>query len=265
MVLINSPKGSQITPVSKCELKMESGVCIKYIAPSHVNPLIEICAECTNSMETDLSHTVPKKRSSYDGFFLDDMNANDPSDDWEGVNALCQAIDTIIQHDLTDMAVGKNVLELGFCTGLPSVFVMQNGASHVTLYCADDAMLSLCVKPTLSRNSIEESQQKFVNGDFDHLKESLEEKQFDVILATEFLNTERASFEQLHDIIDYALAPDGICLFSSRMYYFNCDGSLPEFLELVKSKGKFESYTRWTSPKSDVVQRKVVQLTRTMR
>ncbi|KHN85653.1 Cyclin-dependent kinase 16 [Toxocara canis] len=56
-----------------------------------------------------------------------------------------------------------------------------------------------------------------------------------------------------------------LLLLTARMYYFNCEGNLPVFLDLIKSRGKFEVYTRWTSSKNDVVQRKVIQLTRTIR
>ena len=54
-------------------------------------------------------------------------------------------------------------------------------------------------------------------------------------------------------------------LLTARTFYFNCDGNLPEFLSLIKSKGKFDVYVRWCSSKLDVVQRKVVQLTRIIR
>ncbi|KHN82678.1 Uncharacterized protein F22B7.9 [Toxocara canis] len=257
MVLLNLPKNSQVAAASNCELILESGRCIRYVAPAHANPTKEIYTESVTSLESDKAHSVTRKRSSYD--------ASDPSDDWEGVNALCQTLDTVLKCESEDIVKGKNVLEIGFCTGLPSVFALENGASHVTLCCADDAMLNSCVKPTLARNKVKQAKRKFIYGDVENLKRSSKEKHYDVIFATELLNTDRVSFEHLHDILDYALAPDGICLLTARMYYFNCEGNLPVFLDLIKSRGKFEVYTRWTSSKNDVVQRKVIQLTRTIR
>uniref|UniRef100_A0A915BKE0 Uncharacterized protein n=2 Tax=Parascaris univalens TaxID=6257 RepID=A0A915BKE0_PARUN len=257
MVLQSSSETSQVAASANCELTMESGRCIRYVAPAHANPSKVTYAESVTSMDSDTSHRAIRKRSSYD--------ASDSSDDWEGVNAICQTLDTALKHECEDMFKGKDVLEIGFCTGLPSVLALENGAAHATLYSADEAMMNLCVKPTLARNKIKQSKRKFISGDLGVVKQSSKEKQYDVIFAIEFLNTDRASFEHLHDILDYALASDGICLLTARMYYFNCEGNLPEFLNLIKSKGKFEAYTRWTSPKSDVVQRKVIQLTRTIR
>lgn len=254
MVVITSPKASLAAGIN-CELMLESGRCIYYVAPPDVNLTKEIYSE-SDAIDAEPTRAV-RKNSSY--------TTNDPTDDWEGVNALCSALDKTLELESAEILDGKNVLEIGFCTGLPSVFALANGASNVTLHCADKEMLDYYVIPTLARNKVKHSQRKLISGGLDNLKKSIKEKQFDMVLAPEYINTERADFEELHDFIDYALAPDGICFLTSRMYYFNCDGNLPEFLDLIKSKGKFEPYIRWTSSKSDVVQRKVVQLTRSMR
>lgn len=51
----------------------------------------------------------------------------------------------------------------------------------------------------------------------------------------------------------------------SRSFYHNCEISLTQLLELAKTYYRFDWFARWSSPKFDVVQRKVVQLTRAIR
>ncbi|VDD86348.1 unnamed protein product [Enterobius vermicularis] len=252
MVLITSAKASEAA-ASSCKLVLESGKCIDYVAPAHANLSPEIQSESNDIVSDDFAG---RRKSSY---------ASDSSDDWEGVNALCHVLDNIIQYESDEIVDGQSVLEVGFSTGLPSIFALANGASHVTLHCPDKEMLDCFIKATFSRNQVKLSQRKFVTGDLDNLKKSTKPKQFDVILAPEYINANHTEFEALHDFLDYALAPDGICLLTARTFYFNCDGNLPEFLSLIKSKGKFDVYVRWCSSKLDVVQRKVVQLTRIIR
>ncbi|KHN82683.1 hypothetical protein Tcan_01999 [Toxocara canis] len=66
MVLLNLPKNSQVAAASNCELILESGRCIRYVAPAHANPTKEIYTESVTSLESDKAHSVTRKRSSYD-------------------------------------------------------------------------------------------------------------------------------------------------------------------------------------------------------
>jgi len=187
-------------------------------------------------------------------------------DKWDGANDLCQFTDNCIEIEKdVEMFEGKRVLEIGFCTGLPSVFAFENGASSVTLHCLDPTSLSSFVKPTLGRNNVPRNRSKFSSGDLEGCRRALNGQKFDVILAAELINTEESEFEAIHELLDSALAPNGIVLFSSRPYYSHCSGSLPTFLDLVKVKGVFDADIRWTSSKSDSAPRKVVQLNRSIR
>uniref|UniRef100_A0A158R4D7 MTS domain-containing protein n=1 Tax=Syphacia muris TaxID=451379 RepID=A0A158R4D7_9BILA len=261
MVLILPSKASQAA-ATNCELLLESGKCIHYVAPAHANPCKEVHTE-SNDIIAD--NNIAKRKSSY--------GANDSSDDWEGVNALCHVLDSMVQCETDAFTEGRSVLEacfkcvalIGFATGLPSVFALANGARQATVHCSNKENLECFIKPTFNRNKVNQSRRKFICGDLKNLRNSTKPKQFDVILAPEYINANLTEFEALHDFIDYALAADGICLLTARMFYFNCDGSLPEFLSLVKARGKFDVYIRWSSSKLDVVQRKVVQLTRIIR
>uniref|UniRef100_A0A915PGJ8 Methyltransferase type 11 domain-containing protein n=1 Tax=Setaria digitata TaxID=48799 RepID=A0A915PGJ8_9BILA len=247
MVLSNSTKSSQAA-FSEGTLELESGMKISYVAPAHAAPLKE------NSLAENSLSSVPRKRS-----FMDGIN---PREEWEGVCDMCYALDHAVRFETDDLVKGRKI---GFCTALPSVFAIKNGAKHITLHSNNNEMMESCVKPTLSRNKIKNVQQRTLCSSLEDLRKLVDPNEFDVILAVEFFNREGNRFEEIHDFIDYALANDGVCLLESRMFCINCESSLHDFLDLVKSKGKFDVYTRWSTPKSEIIQRRVIQLTRAMR
>ncbi|VDP48465.1 unnamed protein product [Heligmosomoides polygyrus] len=236
MVLL-STNIDNVTPVP-CELKLESGRFIRYVAPKDANP----CKE---------HYTLPCSPNG----------RVDQTVCWEGVNTLCQLLDAIVE---TDFFERKSVLEIGFATGLPSVYAYENGASEVALHCGSKTSLQMYCKPTLRRNAIPENKCKFSSGDLTQMKKAIGGKKFDVILAPELLHRKEEEFELVHQILDEALSHDGICFLSSPTHYFTVDSSLSSFLDLVKKYRKFDIMERWSSPRTDVVQRKVVQLTRSL-
>lgn len=250
MVLLNATKDGQAA-VLENTLELQSGLKIHYMVPSHAAPVKE------NSPTENTIGVAVRKSSNFDG--------NDPREDWEGVFEMCYALDHAVQFETEDLLKGRKVLEIGFCTALPSVFALSNGAEHVTLHSNDDEMMETYVKPTLTRNKIKGVQRKTFSSSLEDFRKSVNPNEFDVILAVEIFSTEKNHFEEIHDFIDYALTNDGVCLLESRMFYINCEGSLPDFLDLVKVKGKFDVYTRWSSPKTEIIQRKVIQLTRAIR
>ncbi|CAJ0597723.1 unnamed protein product [Cylicocyclus nassatus] len=252
MVLL-SANIDAVAPVP-CELKLESGRYIRYVAPKDANPRKEVL--CNGTFE-ELHITQRRKSSGSDGI--------DQTMCWEAVNSLCQMLDAIVESEMeTDFFEGKSVLEIGFATGLPSVYAYENGAAEITLHCPSKTSLQMYCKPTLRRNAIPENKCKFSSGDLTEMKKALGGKRFDVILAADLLNRSEDEFEMVHEILDEALSHDGICLLSSPSHYFTVDSSLASFLELVKRHRQFDVIERWSSPRTDVVQRKVVQLTRSL-
>ncbi|KAI1721116.1 lysine methyltransferase domain-containing protein [Ditylenchus destructor] len=256
MVLIESMKMSQ-EAATNCEMPMDSGRRIHYVAPRKYSQLLTGKQE-GDSCDFLMPANVQRKLST--------NGSSEEVDKWEGVNDLCQMCDNCIEIERDiQMFEGKRVLEIGFCTGLPSVFAFEHGASSVTLHCTDASTLEEFVKPTIRRNNVPRSRSKFSSGDWESCKRALSGQKFDVILAPELLNAEENEFEQIHAILDVALAPNGIVLFSARPYYSHCSGSLPVFLDLVKMKACFDADARWMSTKSESAPRNVVQLTRSMR
>ena len=239
--------------VTTCEIHMDSGKLVTYVAPAKYAPLQTILKQ----------HQDNGPHLKMIGQNQDD----EEMDKWVGVSHLCQCVDDAIEiHKDIHMFAGKRVLELGFCTGVPSSFAFEHGATSVALYCHDALKMNRFVKPTLRRNNVTRSCCKFITGDLENCKISLHGQKYDVILAPELMNTDVENFEAIHELLDAALAQNGIILISSRPYYAHCSGSLPTFLELVKLKGAFDYEIRWTPADSfDSAPRKVVQLMRAIR
>jgi predicted nicotinamide N-methyase len=133
------------------------------------------------------------------------------NDRWEGVADLCQALDDmmIIEKD-DELFLGKSILELGFTTGIPSTLAMDSGANEISLHSWDKLTQDAYVKPTIRRNAIPKNMCKFSAGDLQTCLRSLGGKKFDVVLAPEYICDDEENFEQLHDILDAALAPNGL-------------------------------------------------------
>ncbi|CAI2349415.1 unnamed protein product [Caenorhabditis sp. 36 PRJEB53466] len=242
-MVISMPTIPSVAPIN-CELSLDSGRCIKYVATRNANPKSHVADELP----------VIRKNSH-----------QDHHDDWESVNNLCHIIDSIVTVEMeTDFFDGKAVLEIGFVTGLPSVYAFENGADEIAMHTADKASLELYCRATLKRNSIPLNKTKLSFGTIEDLRKFLGGRKYDIILAPDLLNRQESEFEMVHELIHEALSYDGICLFSCRTHYANVDGSLNAFLQLAKRRREFDAIERWSSPRTDIIQQKVFQLTRSL-
>ncbi|CAJ0579070.1 unnamed protein product, partial [Mesorhabditis spiculigera] len=249
MVFLEVPAIAEVA--APFELKLESTRMIRYIAPKAATLRAD-----TRGIFEGSSRSV-RKNGTYD--------APTHEEEWEAVSMMCQHLDTAIDVDReTDLFDGRSVLEIGFATGLPSVFALDNGATDVTVHCQNKAEMDCFVKPTLERNKFPGNKCKYYHGDIQSLRESIGGKKFDVIIAVEPLRCTALELEQLHEVLDMALAPDGVCLMTSRTCTFHYDASLPAYLDVVKKNRKFDWLEKWSSQNTDVVQWKIIQLTRSI-
>ncbi|CAB3405569.1 unnamed protein product [Caenorhabditis bovis] len=107
-------------------------------------------------------------------------------EDWEGVNSLCQAIDQIVEIEMeSDFFYGKSVLEIGFSTGLPSVYAFESDANEVALHTFTKTAMEVFCKPTLKRNNIPNNQTKLSFGSLEEMKKCLGGKMLSVNLQGE--------------------------------------------------------------------------------
>ncbi|KAI3410117.1 hypothetical protein GPALN_006476 [Globodera pallida] len=243
-----------------CEYSLDSGSMLAYVVPQRYSTAL---ATVTNGDQTLIPTHPRRKLSTANG-----GGGIDEIDRWEGVLDFCDVLDCAVEVDNeTELFENKRVLEVGFCTGLPSAFAYRRGAKSLCVYSWDMAKLDTVVKPTLHRNNVPRSLCKFFAGDFDAFKQTMGGQKFEVILAPELINMDEGEFERMHEMLDDVLSPQGIILFSSRSHYTACDctGNLPAWLDLLKTKGTFDAHIRWTSPKADIAPRKMVQMTRSIR
>ncbi|VDM39215.1 unnamed protein product [Toxocara canis] len=184
------------------------------------------------------------EKNVHDRGFKDDIELKDTSKSdltssiyegglkvWEGSIDLCNFVDSTTDEVVF---INKSVLE---------------NKSVIECFTKDNFIL----------NNVKIDKCQFYAGDWADFKEFLGERTFDIILSAETIYNERM-YERLHDLLDAALTPDGLVLLAAKLYYFGVGGSVPAFLDFVKSRGKFDSIISWTS-KSEVP-RQVIQLTR---
>ncbi|GMR41896.1 hypothetical protein PMAYCL1PPCAC_12091, partial [Pristionchus mayeri] len=234
-------------------LTLESGTSISYISAAGANPR----SETRSHYDYDEPSLHSKRRGS--GYTL-----HDDSDDWEGVNAICQLIDTIMHVEREyDFFENKNVLEIGFSTGLPSLLALGKGANEVAVHSQSPTALECFIRPTLHRAfPTLSSRIKLSSGE---IIDSRLNKKFDVILAPEILNSPRSEYDEIHSMLDRGLADDGVCFISSRTTYLSNDsGSLIDFLSLLAKHRKFVPLIRWCSLSSDIHPRQIIQITRNL-
>uniref|UniRef100_A0AC34RBC8 Uncharacterized protein n=1 Tax=Panagrolaimus sp. JU765 TaxID=591449 RepID=A0AC34RBC8_9BILA len=245
MVVIQAIVSSEMIATTNNEFCMMSGNSLHYVAP--------VSLITGNDDEQQMAILAQENRLLF---------GDDEFDRWVGVGEICQAIDNIVEIEReTGFFKGKTVLEVGFTSGLPSVYAMKHGAKSVTIYNESNSLMDAYVKPTMRRNNLNENVEYLI-GDFENLKTILENRKFDVIIAPEMVNTKLSYFEESHDILDQILADDGIIFFSGRTHYNNCDGNMPAMLDLIKSKNRFDVIDRSQLFTNQTVPRKIVQLSR---
>uniref|UniRef100_A0AC34QC19 Uncharacterized protein n=1 Tax=Panagrolaimus sp. JU765 TaxID=591449 RepID=A0AC34QC19_9BILA len=248
MVVVKTAAPSEAIASTNSELHMVSGQVIRYVAP------VPLDSENNN----DHQHVVmlaQEKRLLFG-------DINDELDKWIGVSEMCQAIDHLVEIDMeTDLFKGKNVLEVGFTSGLPSVYAMEHGAKNATIYSSNATLLDAYAKPTMRRNNIRNNVE-FVTGEIEDLKTMLTNTKYDIILAPELVNTKSEYFEEIHDMLETVLSDNGMIFFSGRTHYNTCDGNMQSMLDIIKSKNRFDAIDRSPMLQNHTAPRKIFQLMR---
>uniref|UniRef100_A0A914YRC7 Uncharacterized protein n=1 Tax=Panagrolaimus superbus TaxID=310955 RepID=A0A914YRC7_9BILA len=190
---------------------------------------------------------------------------NEVKDKWSIASDFRLAIENIVEFEKeTNYFEGKNILELGFCTGIPSAYALKHGASNATLVYPNEETYEIFIKPTITKNNVD-TKVKFIVGDIENLLDKIGTEKFDIILAPELVFTREEYFERIHDMLDSVLTEDGIVIFSGRTHSNSCSGSIQSMLELIKSKNRFDAMDRTSnSLRHDTAPRKFVQLMRKM-
>jgi len=149
-------------------------------------------------------------------------------------------------HDAVVPLAGKKVAEYGCGMGMPGLFALLSGASHVHLQDYNKEVLLYLTIPAVKSNVAAQAEAgkevtgtvEYMAGDWTLVQENLEEReqQYDVILTTDTLYCTTAH-AALCSLIKATLAPGGAAYVAAKSYYFGVGGSVYEFQELATREG----------------------------
>ena len=160
----------------------------------------------------------------------------------------------------TELIKDKNIIDLGCGHGLLGIFSLQLNANYVVFQDFNIEVLKYATFLNIKENfgnykEIFSNKLGFISGDWGKVSENLKENKselegitgngskfkncdFELILMSEVLYN-ADNYEKIIDLIDKILKKNGICLISSKFYYFGVGGSVNEFLSVLKKRNKF--------------------------
>jgi len=148
---------------------------------------------------------------------------------------------------------GKNVLEIGCGSGLVGIFCLKAYELN-SVYFQDYNLevLKFSTLPNIIKNGVEAQipKCKFIAGDWSltidkvyndqndlvtklHTETSPSASKFDGIFMSEVLYNPE-NYLKIATIINELLEKDGICIISSKLYYFGVNGSVDEFKDFLE-------------------------------
>uniref|UniRef100_A0AC34G0Q5 Methyltransferase domain-containing protein n=1 Tax=Panagrolaimus sp. ES5 TaxID=591445 RepID=A0AC34G0Q5_9BILA len=246
MVLIQTPSFISTSAII-------NELCMEFRNISYIAPIILDSTKTNESQQ--LVHLAREKRLLFG-------DSNKEIEKWNGVKDFCQALDNIVEiQKETTLFKGKKVLEIGFATGLPSIYALEHGAKDATIVYSSEEAFKTYIEPTMSQNNANE-RVTYIFGDFENILTKMQNQKFDVIFAPEIVYTKQKNFEKIHEILKSLLAFNGLILISGRTHYHNCDGNLSSMIDMVKRKNQFDSIDRTPGSlyKYETAPRKIVQI-----
>ncbi|OQR89230.1 hypothetical protein THRCLA_09844 [Thraustotheca clavata] len=157
------------------------------------------------------------------------------------------------------------VMELGCGHGLPGIYALQQGASHVLFSDYNSEVIDLATIPNAKRcapTTIHKA--SFYSGDWANVSQAMSisgaNMYFDVILSAETMYTEQVTTFLL-EMIKRHLKPNGIALIAAKSYYFGTGGSVHHFKTLIQAQGVMKATTVWQSSDGKSNIREIIQVT----
>ena len=240
-IKISDPVISMVKEESKPDISKpsldESGkpICLRYI--SNAIPILKyLYKELPIDEENDI------KKDFYEGGFKI----------WECTLDLLKYLnETLIAGELK----GKNVIDIGCGQGLLGLEALLCGASSIFFQDFNLEVLKFAVLPNFHLNGITEllPRAKFLSGDWSTTYEKVcsgindvaikteahpdlqNVRKFELVLMSEVLYC-KENYDKLTKLIIDLLSDTGLCLISTKVYYFGCTGSLPDFREYLRER-----------------------------
>ncbi|EQC39760.1 hypothetical protein SDRG_03186 [Saprolegnia diclina VS20] len=168
------------------------------------------------------------------------------------------------QADFPIGACGLRVMELGCGHGLPGIFALQQGASHVLFSDYNSEVIELATIPNTMRCAGDRLHHaSFYSGDWANVSEAMaanEDASYDLVLTAETLYTEDVTISLLA-MIKRHLKRSGVALVAAKTYYFGTGGSVHHFKDLVAREGDMVATTVWNGNDCRSNIREIVQVT----
>eukprot|EP00331_Platyophrya_macrostoma_P032545 CAMPEP_0176458344 /NCGR_PEP_ID=MMETSP0127-20121128/32546_1 /TAXON_ID=938130 /ORGANISM="Platyophrya macrostoma, Strain WH" /LENGTH=309 /DNA_ID=CAMNT_0017848913 /DNA_START=27 /DNA_END=956 /DNA_ORIENTATION=+ len=207
----------------------------KAVSLRYVNNTIKIIRYLFNDSLIDEENDI--KKDFYEGGFKI----------WEcTVDLLKYLHESMLPYELK----GKNVFDVGCGHGLLGIQAFLHGANSVYFQDFNLEVLKFAVIPNIYLNGMLEvlPRASFISGDWSKTYEKIinaiddvvkegtigtpKATKFDLMLMSEVLYC-KENYEKLARLITELLSETGFCLISTKLYYFGCTGSLPEFREYL--------------------------------
>lgn len=171
---------------------------------------------------------------------------------WECTLDLLDFLDSSKDIDLKN----KNILDLGCGQGLLGIYALKKEARCVLFQDFNLEVLKYFTWNNIKMNFPEDEifiKTKFISGDWSEFDKNLKSQKFDIfneklqkndIVPDEFdlifmseVIYQKENYEKIANIIQKTLKPkQGICILSTKYYYFGVGGSLPDFLDFISKK-----------------------------
>ncbi|TKR78142.1 hypothetical protein L596_018998 [Steinernema carpocapsae] len=173
---------------------------------------------------------------------------------WEGALDLANFL---LSEECAYSLDGKEVLDIGCGAGLLGILAKKKNGSRIVMQDYNEAVLNCFTRNNFNINGVDTDHVEFVHGDWADVANSMQPKQFDVMLTAETIYNEE-SYAKLHDLMLKTLKDNGCVFLAAKLEYFGVGGSLGGFLFHVRKEGKFRADVQWTS--KSAVPRKIVEL-----
>lgn len=213
----------------------------KAISLRYVNNAIKVLQYLFKDTQIDEQNDI--KKDFYEGGFKV----------WECTLDLLQYLnETMLPYELK----GKSVIDIGCGHGLLGIQALLHAADNVYFQDFNVEVLKFAVIPNIYMNGLLEllPKARFIAGDWSLTAEKIKNGvddvaregtpktgKFDLVLMSEVLYC-KENYEKLARLITELLSETGVCLISTKLYYFGCTGSLPEFKEYLNENWPKLSY-----------------------
>jgi len=180
---------------------------------------------------------------------------------YEGGSVLWECSIDLINY-LKDTKIQYNhskVLDLGCGQGTVGIYALKEcEAAHVHFTDYNEEVIERNLMDSVFINDIEMIEKMSASsGDWSKLE--LKGEKYDLILTSETIyNVDY--YPRLVELLERALAQNGIILLAAKSHYFGCGGSVVGFTKYLENDEKFDIEEVWKSKSNDALERSILRI-----